>query len=98
MQGGDLPFSKQLPLQLHWLLFSLSYKMWPNPRPSPSILPSGEGVHTPAPSLSAILSCSIAVFLYLLQRSEKQINEKKDPIILRLDSAWVMGRGSRSIK
>lgn len=50
-----------------------------------------EATQAPSPSLSFFFSCPIHIFQYLLQRSGKQINEEKDPIILRPDSG--MGGG-----
>lgn len=74
----------------------------------PTGLFSVKCVQTPGPHHASPLSgplpfcsflpCSISVFLYLLQRSGKQINEEKDPIILRPDSRMGGGEGSRSIK
>lgn len=81
------------------LAFFFPCKMWPDPSPSPYTLPSrGRLLRLPPPSLSSFFSCCIHIFLYLLQRSEKQINEEKDPIILRPDSEMGGGEGSCSIK
>ena len=89
------PMSQGLPLPGHQALPSclpLFCEMWTDTRPSPRALPS-EAASASSPSLS-----SIHIFLYLLQRSEKQINKKKDPIILRPGSGMGGGVGSRSIK
>lgn len=76
-------------------LFSVKCGQTQGPRHAPSLL---EAASASSPSLSSFLSSSIRIFLYLLQRSEKQINEKKDPIILRPGSGMGGGEGSRSIK
>ena len=76
-------------------LFSVKCGQTQGPRHAPSLL---EAASASSPSLSSFLSSSICIFLYLLQRSEKQINEKKDPIILRPGSGMGGGEGSRSIK
>ena len=76
-------------------LFSVKCGQTQGPLHAPSLL---EAASASSPSLSSFLSSSIRIFLYLLQRSEKQINEKKDPIILRPGSGMGGGEGSRSIK
>lgn len=87
------PKSQGLPLPGHQALPSclpLFCEMWADARPSPSL---PEAASASSPSLS-----SIRIFLYLLQRSEKQINEKKDPIILRPGLGMGGGARGRSIK
>lgn len=54
-------------------LFSVKCGQTQGPRHAPSLL---EAARAPSPCLSSFLSSFICIFLYLLQRSEKQINEK----------------------